>query len=166
MNNNISFTGINNIYIGKNATSQMGSFISKSGDVKHGFRETLYTKLKCTLCDNELGKDLSEFRESLNRRKCFQTKSVADTDTTNFELIIKRNHITDSDEQVSESDFFLNGIGIKPNERNMMPLFTYLAKITRTLRLSPQMSESQKECLGVMNQSIAEEAMRFIDNMY
>lgn len=166
MNNNISFTGINNIYIGKNATSQMGSFLSKSRKVKHGLRETLYTKLKCTLCDNESGNDLSEFRDSLKRGNCFQTASVADTDTTNFELIIKRNHIKDSNEQVSESDFFLNGVGIKPNERGMMPLFTYLAKITRTLGLSPQMSEPQKECLGVMNQSIAEEAMKFIDNMY
>lgn len=166
MSNNISFNGIKNIYVGKNVSKNFGSYITSDGLVKRGNKEITYLKLKCNLDNNALGQDLSEFRDSLKRSKCFQSKSVADTDTSGLELIVKRIFVKDNLAPVTNSNFILNGVSILPNERQILPLFTYLAKLTRNLGQNPESSEAKKACFNLMNKSIHEEAMRFIDNMY
>lgn len=166
MENNISFTGINNLFIGKNISQKFGTYIDSSGVPKQGNKNYTVMKIKCDLANDATGKDLSEFRKALVDCDCFQAKDVLDTDISTLEFITKRCEIKDGYENVSNSNFFLNGVQILANERKIMPLFTYLAALTRKLKTHPVMNDAKQVYVDLTNKSVHEEAMRFIDNMY
>ena len=55
---------------------------------------------------------------------------------------------------------------VAANERKILPLFTYLAALTRKLKTHPVMNDAKDVYVNLTNESIHEEAMKFIDNMY
>ena len=150
----------------KNISQKFGTYIDSSGVPKQGNKNYTVMKIKCDLTDSVEGKDLSEFRKALEDCNCFQAKAVLDKDISTLELITKRCDVNDKYEKVSNSNFFLNGIQIAANERKIMPLFTYLAALTRKLKTHPVMNDAKQVYVDLTNKSVHEEAMRFIDNMY
>lgn len=166
MENNVSFTGINNLFIGKNISQKFGTYITSSGVPKLGNKNYTIMKIKCNLTDDAAGKDLTEFREALERCKCFQADAVLDTDIGTLNFITKRCDVKDNCEHVSNSNFFINGVQVAANERKILPLFTYLAALTRKLKTHPVMNDAKDVYVNLTNESIHEEAMKFIDNMY
>ena len=61
--NNISFTGINNLYVGKKSGSSYGEYMTRDGNIKEGEKNNLDVLIKCDLTDDEQGNHLSEFQE-------------------------------------------------------------------------------------------------------
>ncbi|MCM1338290.1 MAG: hypothetical protein NC191_01305 [Muribaculaceae bacterium] len=78
---------------------------------------------------------------------------------------ITRVDVNDKTGDVSFSNFKLNGITIEPNCREVLPLFSFLAKLTRKIQKLPDMSENRINVLKLANKSIHEEAMRFIEDI-
>ena len=65
----------------------------------------------------------------------------------------------------STSMIKLNGEDITLTDRKELPLFTYLAKLTRQLTNSPEVSNNQKVCTNMANEGIHNNAIDFIENM-
>ncbi len=167
MSNNINFTGINNLYLGKKTGKKTGSYVDNYGNIQQGNNLYTKTKLSCTLTDDFSGNDLSDFKSALkNCQNSFQASAVSKTDLSHPELLSTRCEVNDVNGIVANSEFILNGISIQANDRNVLPLFSFLAKLTKKMQDLPDTSDAKSDYLKLINQSIHEEAMKFIDNMY
>jgi len=165
--NNITFTGIKNLYTEKKIYSKFGSYVTNYGDVKQGDKNYKDLLIRCKLTDDSNGKDYTEFWDALhNSSNSYQARCVMQNCKDELTFYVNRCEVKDDVIKVSNSNFTLNGIGIAPNDREVLPLFTYLAKLTRKLATLPENSPEKKELFKVANNSIHEEAVKFIDNMY
>lgn len=166
MRNNITFTGITNLYTGEKIYSKFGSYVT-NGDIKQGEKNYKELLIRCKLTDDSTEKDYTEFWNALgNSRNSYQARCVMQNSKDEIVLNIKRCEVEDDVLDISNSNFTLNGIAIEPNDREVLPLFTYLAKFTRKLAAQPENSPEKKELFNLANKSIHEEAVKFIDNMY
>ena len=58
----ISFTGINNLYIGKKAYSKFGTYLGEDRKLKQGKKFYTEIKMKCNLTNDAQGNDLEDFQ--------------------------------------------------------------------------------------------------------
>ena len=166
MKNNVTFTGINNLYTGRKLYSQIGSYITENGNVKQGNKNYKEILIKCKLTDDKNGKDFTEFWDSLGESsRSYQARCLMETSKDSLEFKIRRCEVDDDTTPISNSTFNLNKIAIAANERSILPLFTFLAKLTKKLSKNPEYSPEKINLLKTANQSIHEEAMKFIENM-
>ena len=61
------------------------------------------------------------------------------------------------------SDFTINGYDILLNEKETLPVYTYMAHLTRKIAGQPNVSQAQKYYSNLVNQSVADEAVKFIE---
>lgn len=163
---NITFRGINSLYTGKKAYSQIGSYVTSKGITKTGPKNYEELIVKCRLTNDEAGRHLSDFENALSKScSSYQARTILQNFTNCLSLGVKRCTVQDNIGNISNSNFTLNGTNIMPNSRQILPLFTYLAKFTRELAKQPEISASRKELLQKANLSLHEEAVRFIENM-
>ena len=163
---NISFTGIKNLYIGKNNYKKFGSYVSSLGEIKQGEKDVTEIKIKCQLTNNPdgSGNDLSDFWNCLYRSGSnYQNNCINKSTPSTLDLFIRRNEITDDIEKVSYSTFKVNGYDVLPASSKVMALFTYLAKFTREVAADSAKSDAQKHFLNLANKSICEEACKYLD---
>ena len=66
--------------------------------------------------------------------------------------------------KITKSFFQINDYDIMFDERKILPLASFIAKITKKLSKSPELSEEQQKIMKFANQSIAKEAEDFIEN--
>lgn len=163
---NISFTGIKNLYIGKNCYNKFGSYVSSLGEIKQGEKEVTEMKIKCQLTDNKdvNGNDLSDFFRCLSKSgQKYLDNCVDKSNPDTLDLFIRRNDIKDDIEKVSYSTFKVNGFDLLAASNKVMPLFTYLAKFTREIVPNSAKSENQKAFLRLANRSICEEVSKYFE---
>lgn len=169
MNNNIAFTGFNSLYLAKKFDTRLGSYVCEDGHIGQGTKKYAKILLKCELSDDLSGADLTEFKSVLNYcADSYQARLVKQkSDNNSIKLLTTRCMVKDerTGNKIFNTNFELNGVEIQPNDRKILPLFTYLAKLTRKLRDLPEISEERVKCLNTVNKGIAEEATKFIDNM-
>lgn len=166
MRNNITFTGINILSVGQKTETKSGSYITSNGNIKQGEKSYAEYKIKCKLTDDEFGHDLTDFKNSLTKsHKSYQAQCVEQASSDEIDFRIKRCSVNDEVENITNSNFEINGISVLPNDRNILPLFSFLAKLTRNMAKLPDMSEARRNIFRISNQSIQEEAVKFIDNM-
>ncbi len=168
MNNNISFTGLNNLFIGKKLDKRFGSIVRSDGQIVQGQKHYATVLIKGNLTDDANGADLTEFKTALDKCQDNYTARIIKQKTTDSIRFVTTRCMAKDDttgEKIFNSNFELNGVSLQPNDRKILPLFTYLAKLTRKLKDMPEMSEDRIKCLNTSNKGIAEEAMKFIDNM-
>lgn len=166
MKNNVTFTGINNLYTGRKLYSQIGSYITENGNVKQGNKNYKEILIKCNLTDDKNGKDFTEFWNALSRSSnSYQARCLMQNSKDSIRFKVKRCEVEDPTGEVTNSNFELNGVNILLNDRAILPLFTYLAKLTRNLAKISEKSTEKANLLKTANQSIHEEAMKFIENM-
>lgn len=163
MENKITFTGLNNIYAGRKLYTNIGNYVTDNGEIKRGNKNYKELLIKCQLTDDKSGKDFSEFWDVLTKsNKNYSVRCLMNTTTDTLNFKVKR---CEAPENVTNSNFTLNGIEILPNERSVLPLFTYLAKLTRKLAAISGNSQEKTELFKIANKSIQEEAEKFIENM-
>lgn len=162
----VSFTGINNLYVGKKAYSKIGSFISPTGGIKQGNIENFDVMIKCDVTDDENGKHLSDFYSAV--KKCNQQVQqyfINSKKPNHIELLTQKIHINDEPAPVSFSVLKLNGGEAVIENRDILGLYTYLAKLTRDIVSMDTTSRAQKQCVKSVNESIHNEAIDYIDNI-
>lgn len=168
MNNNISFTGFNNLFIGKKLDKRFGAYLRSDGQLAQGEKKYAQILIKCDLTDDAKGADLTDFKTVLDKCQDNYTARVLKQKSPNsIRFLTTRCMAKDEEtgEKIFNTNFELNGVKVQPNDRKILPLFTYLAKLTRKLKDMPEMSEDRIKCLNTSNKGIAEEAIKFIDNM-
>lgn len=73
----ISFTGINNLYIGKKAYSKFGTYLGEDRKLKQGKKFYTEIKMKCNLTNDAQGNDLEDFQKTLSKCRPCSINSTA-----------------------------------------------------------------------------------------
>ena len=153
----INFTGFNNIKIGKKQYEQFGSYCNHNGEILHGKKKYTELKFNTQLTNDQKGNDLDDF---LNRTP---KKFINEQNPDKLDLRIKRFDIEDSDIDINQTMFNVNGKDLILDSDKKLPLMTFLARFTRESAKNPELSENQQKCMKFANQSISNEAMNYID---
>lgn len=160
----ISFTGINNLYIGKKTYSKVGSYLSNDSKLKQGNKNYTLIKISADLTDDQNGSDLTDFKTALSKcRPCYQINCINKEQPNKIELLVKRSDIQDDIGKSSHSIFSINNYEIMLDEKQILPLFTYMAKLTRKIAKLQTTSENQKYYANLANKYIDTEARNFIE---
>ena len=158
---NISFNGINNLRIFK-SKEQVKNMIypTDSGDFTKGNVYAQTTVIDAYL-DNNGNKDLTEFKNTLKKlRPCYQINCVDKNSPEHFRL---ESTSYEAKNLAKTSIFKLNGYQILLDEDQILPLFTYFAKFTRTQARNSERSTAQREILANINQAIQNRVQSYID---
>jgi len=164
--NNISFTGIQNLYVGKRNYSKYGSYLSLDGNVKQGNKDFTEVLIKCKLTDDKYGNHLSEFNEVLSKsRPCYHVNCINKKAPDEIKLLMKHFNVQDDPIDVNNSEFFINDYQIMLDEKQVLPLFSFMAKITRLITNAKGPTENQKQYAKFVNNAVHNEAMNYIENV-
>lgn len=165
----VSFKGINNVYVAKSTKNdvRIGSYADSAGNIKRGEKSYSTIRIKCDLTDDENGNDLTKFKDALSRSRYTYEANCIDKDNPNhIELEVKRFEVDDDVEgTISNSSFKINNTEIGLTERQDLPMYTFMAYLTKNICNTPGISQAKYDCVKTFNDSVATEAMRFIDNM-
>lgn len=162
----ISFTGIQNLYIGQKTYSKLGSYLGINGKIKQGTKDYTDILIKCDLTNDKYGNHLDEFKNALFKcNPCYNINCVNLTKPNHIELLMEHFRVKDGKFNVFNSNFKINNYDIMLDEREILPLFSYMARLTRTIALSKGPSEVQKQYAKFVNHGVHNEAMNFIENM-
>lgn len=162
----ISFTGIKNLYIGKNTYSRIGHYVTADGIIKRGPKDYTDILIKCDLTNDEQGNHLDDFYQTLAKcRPCYHVNCIDSKRPGHIKLLMKHFGVKNEVVNVLNSNFKINNYDIMLDEREILPLFSYMARLTRTIALAHGPSETQKQCATFVNHGVHNEAMNFIENM-
>lgn len=153
----INFTGFNNIKIGKKQYEQFGAYCNHYGETTHGKKNYTELKFHTQLTNDNKGNDLQDF---LNRAP---KKFINEQKPDKLDLHIKRFDIADADTPTNQTMFNVNGKDLILDSDKKLPLMTFLARFTRESAKNPELSENQQKCMKFANQSIQNEAVKYID---
>ena len=171
----ISFTGINNIKIYKKTYEQFGSYLPanyayKKGEIQdvmsYGKKKYNEIIINCDLTDDTFGADLTMFREALKNSQLQYEFNCVDKSNPNYiSLFLKRFDVRDEIGHTSNSEFKINGCPILLNDRGVLPIYSFIARLTRKISEMQELSEPQRKCANFVNKSVHKEAVEFIENM-
>ena len=165
----VSFKGINNVYVekSKKEDKRFGSYVDSAGNIKQGEKSYSTIKIKCDLTDDENGNDYTKFKDTLSRsRYSYEAQCINPKNPHHIELEVNRCEVEDDIEGiVANSQFKLNNTDIQLTERQDLPMYTFMAYLTRNICNTPGISHAKSNCVNKVNDSVHTEAMNFIDNM-
>lgn len=162
----LTFTGIHNLKIQKKEFSKYGAYLSNDFEIKEGEKFFTTIKISANLADDEAGKDLTEFKNYLNRSNKFLQRECLNKENPNkVEILINRQEAKDENLNIPTiySTLKLNGCDITPENDSKLVIYTYLARFTRKLAKTLNLSKGQQYYTNLANKSIDEEARRCLD---
>ncbi len=177
LNMDITFGGIKNFIMLKTRASGYGTYMNNAGILTEG--EKNYDIIKF---DVDLNNDVFDFEKSdkpdfkphlvdyltsVMRMKNSRAaaKILSYDEPYKFSLLMKRFSAEDEYGTVKQSMFYLNNEPIPLTDRSMLPLYTSMARITRDVQKVYNFSDSVKNDIKLINDSISDVAEEFIDNM-
>ena len=162
---NISFTGINNVNIGHSVKQASYSYITPSGEQKVAPGKNTEINLTCLLSEDENGIDLGNFYDAMYKSH-FSCGDTANPYLLNLRANLTQ--ITDKDCESYSISFSINGQDInleQKSDRKLLPLYTFIAKITSKLKEDKRLTSYQIECADAMKEYIHKTAVYFIENI-
>mgnify|MGYP000006424467 FL=1 len=79
---------------------------------------------------------------------------------------MKRFDVKDDFLPVTSSSFDINNYEIMFDEREILPMVDFMARLTRKLSKSNDLTEQQRKVMSFINQSIADKAEDFIESLF
>lgn len=123
--------------------------------------------MKCNLTNDAQGNDLEDFQKTLSRcRPCYQFNCIDRVNPDKFELHMKRFDVKDDFLPATSSSFDINNYEIMFDEKQILPMVDFMARLTRKLSKSNDLSEQQRKVMSFINQSIADRAEDFIESLF
>jgi hypothetical protein len=162
----VSFTGINNLYIGKKASSGFGKYMTRQGDIKEGEQQFFDVLIKCDLTDSKRGNNLSDFQNAVNKVRSYaQVDYVDSKNPKHIELLAQHVKMPNDTDALNFTVFKLNGTEIVLDNPKILPLFTYMAKLTRDISNASNHTDAQGAYASMVNRFVHDEAVYYIDNV-
>lgn len=162
----IAFKGISNVRIFESNYQRYGSYLSNDMKIKQGNKRIKDIIISCDLNDDSLGADLSDFKKTLLKSKdCYQRNCVKRDAPDHIDIFQHCQFIKDDFGHVLKSNFRINNYDLVLDERQILPLFSFLARITRKISQMSNLSENCRTYAKFVNMSIAKEAEEFIENL-
>ncbi|MBP3924808.1 hypothetical protein J6E39_06165 [bacterium] len=161
----VSFEGINNLYIGRKCYSKSGHYMTPRGNTKFGPTDYTEVLIKCDLTDDNNGKHLTAFNEMLSKcRPCYQVNCIDHNNPSQIKLLMKRFQVPDGT-GVENSTFDINDYEIMLDEKKALPLFSFMAKLTRYISCSKEFSQNRRNVAKDVNIAIQNKVVDFIENI-
>lgn len=162
----VSFKGINNLYIAKRNYSKFGSYLAHDYSIRQGQKDYVDILIKCDLTNDARGNDLNEFLNTLAKcRPCYQKNCINPQKPSQLKLLMRHFTVKDDVVDVLNSNFDINDYEIMLDEREILPLFSYMAKLTRTIASAEGLSVAYQKYAKFVNAAIHNEAINFIENL-
>lgn len=160
----VSFNGINNIRIFKKEYVKYGAYVTQDNKVKQGDKHYTVVKISCNLSDDKEGNDLTKFRNALrNSGAEYEANCINPQEPDKFALTLTRQDVKDTKGHVSMSDFMINNFDVMLNSREVLPMFSYIAYLSRRIAGIESLSQSRRDCINLINKSAENEAVKFIE---
>lgn len=158
----VSFTGINNIRIFRKKPA-LESYIDVDKAVKD-VRRCEEIKLRYTMSNDAKGKDIDEFNEAVSRGLALSGEKIKKVgEPVDMSILIKHRTFPTEEFKPAETEFVVNETLVPLNKNSDLGMYTYLAKLTRNMAKSPEMTPAQKDSLNEINEYVADEAIKFIE---
>lgn len=167
--NEISFTGIHNIKIKKQLDTRFGSYLSPDGLIKQGEKHYRNVIVECDLSDDTSGRDFAQYVDALRKSgpkyeySCIQYQNKEKI--PHVKLRMDRFDVQDEFGRVTEATFKINDYDIPLNNRETLPIYTFMAALTKKLQTVKEITEEQCKYLKLVNSSIQKKAVYFIENI-
>lgn len=163
----VSFTGINNLYINRKTYSKLGTYLSEDRELKQGKKFYTEIKMRCNLTNDAQGNDLGDFQKTLSKcRPCYQYNCIDKNNPDKFELNMKRFDVKNDIIPTSNSSFDINDYEIMFDEKQILPMVDFMARLTKKLSKSKDLTDQQRKVMSFINESIATKAEDFIENLF
>lgn len=165
----VSFCGFNNVYVGKHTQSEsiLGSYIDENGDVKVGKKYTDWVRVRAKLDDDLNNRDLTNFQKMLANSNVYLKNVCVNKGAPDVvELTMQQTVVDKGDTKfVANSNFMLNGVHLTLTKREMLPFYTFMAKMTKRIMEDGYRSDKQVELLDRFNTAVQNRAMDYIENV-
>lgn len=162
----VTFTGINNLYIGKKAYNEVGSYLTRNGNMKEGDRTCLDVLIKCDLTDSKRGNHLSDFQNALKKVSSYcQVDYANQQKPQHVELLAHHVRVPDDTSALPFTVFKINGTEVVLDDPKVLPLYTYMAKLTREISALQKVSDAQQAYARAVNKYVHDEAVYYIDHV-
>lgn len=156
----VSFTGLNNIYVGNRnfVSREYKTLIPKSIKVE----KDIVLRFRASLTDDKFGPDLTLFKNFLKRMRIYGKRNFLNTDKPN-EVCLDVQYAVGRDREGEKaiSGFILNGVEVPLSDNKDLVAFTYLAKFTKRIAEASK-SENRKILANYANDIIHSTALTFI----
>lgn len=161
----VSFKGISNLYMAKRNYSRFGSYLANNGTIKKGDKNYTDILIRCQLLDDHCGNDFSDFIRAL--AKCsphYKNNCINPQKSNQLELSLTHFNVKDG-AGCENSTFKINDCDILLNSQETLPIFTFMAKLTRTIAFAIGPSDNQKALAKFFNAAVHNEAVHFIEDL-
>ena len=174
---NVSFTGIKNLEIKTFKAGGYGFYLNNAHNIEQGDKYYTLVSLKADLDGTPLRGEnieaegykphITQFLESLKKLRHFVVaqKILQGDNPGEIEIIMKHFKAPDNLGEVNQASFTLNGQEIPIVHRNVLPLYSCLGRITKDVLHFFNLKPETRESVQLMNDSIARNAVEFIENM-
>ena len=172
----INFTGIKNINLAEAKYRDFGVYLNRMNEVTQGERYNKIVSLTADLDDTVMsGEDIYQknyrphmrhYLDALQKLNDFEKfKNILGSDPKKMNIVMMRQYVPDNLGSVSNAVFTINGQSIPLTNRNVLPLYTFMARVTRDILKLVELPERARKSIKLMNNSISKEAAEFIENM-
>lgn len=163
MTTDISFTGMNNIYVGTRRflEHEYQSLIPPGSTVNRD----VVVRLRATLTDDASGYDLADFKKLINKVKTFSERKYVNLEKPD-EVCLDVQYAVTNDKRGREaaiSGFILNGTEVPLEKNEDLHIFTYIAKFTRRLAKFVKPSEDRETLANYSNDIIHQSALTYLE---
>ena len=165
---NITFTGIQYLYTKKQEYDKWGPYLDTDGNLEHGDVHHTEVTLSCNIHDDNQGKHLSQYYSVFSKLPIHLQKRLwsSQISPSTMKIQVSRQAAKDTINCIPITHFKLNdNLDIDLTHRELLPLYTYMARLTRQIAAMPDATAVQKNYANFINQAVHEEACRFIDLM-
>lgn len=176
-NMSINFTGIKNLDIKTFRAKGYGFYVDNACQIAQGDKYYTVVSIKGDL-DNTVIKGennsqegfkthLVQYINALQKLKRFDLiqRFVNFECPENIEIIMKHFYAPDNLGDINQASFILNGQQIPLVHRNILPLYSFMARTTKDILRFFDISPQTRASVKLVNKSIAQTAEEFIENM-
>ena len=169
---NVSFTGIKNLDIKTFKTEGYGFYLSNANKIEEGDKFYTLVSLKAELDGTPIKGEninspnyqshISQYFDALQRLKHFvlSQKILGVEEQGKIEIIMKHYNAPDNLGDINHATF-----NIPLVHRNVLPLYSFMARVTKDILKFFNLGVETRESVQLMNDSIAKEAEEFIESM-
>lgn len=173
----INFTGIKNLDIRTFKAEGYGFYLNNANHLEQGEKYYTIVSLKADIDGTPMKGEninsenfkshITQYFEALQKLKHFvlAQKIMSIEDQGEIEIIMKHFHAPDNLGNVNQASFILNGQQVPLVHRNVLPLYSFMARLTKDILKFFNLSPKTRESVQLMNDSIAREAAEFIEIM-
>ena len=163
----ISFKGIENIKILKAENKKNGYYLDDE-KTPHPVTEDLkQVIITGNLTNDVYGKDLSDYKNALEKVLNKTHMEYYDAENNNnFEIHLNKRDLIFENSKKKDNTLLLNKRKLFLNNDEILPIYSFMAKLITKLTQRNDLSEHQKKYLNIVGNAIKEDVYEYLDIEY